>query len=216
MTHRCTDIIFDFDGTLVDSAPGILAAFGAVLRDRNIPPRQPLTEALIGPPLTETLALLTGWSEDSRLTPLTEEFKRSYDSEGIRATPPYDGVETMLKTLRRSGARLHIATNKRLSPTRLIIEHLGWGDYFTSIYALDMREPRVPSKAALIGELMAAEGIASDSTCYVGDRIEDGEAADAQPIPFFFVDWGYGAEELRPHWMRVATPQELVDRLGLA
>ncbi len=211
--HKIRDIIFDFDGTLVDSAPGILAAFGAVLRERDIAPLLPLTPALIGAPLAETLARLAGWSEPDRLTPLIDEFKRSYDTEGVRATPPYAGVEPMLQKLIIRRIRLHIATNKRLSATRLILDHLGWTEYFASVYALDMREPRVPDKGTLIGEQMLREEMNRGATCYVGDRIEDGEAAERQPIPFVFAGWGYGGEGILSHWRRADRPDALLGLL---
>lgn len=217
MDCSISDIVFDFDGTLVDSAPGVIYTLSAILRNRCIRPQVPLNSNLIGPPLAEILARLTGWDDTGRLTGLIEDFKRIYDHEGVRSTAPYPGVDALLQTLSSQGMRLHIATNKRIHPTRLILKHLGWSAWFSSIYAIDMREPHVSDKAELIREQMEQQRIDPGSACYVGDRVEDGRAADSQPIPFFLAAWGYGENcILPPHWYRVAKPLDFPDLISSA
>src|SRR5690606_3159429 len=114
---------------------------------------------------------------------LAAAFKASYDSAGYRQTAAYAGVDGMLHRLADAGCTLSIATNKRLLPTRLILEHLGWSGHFAAVYALDLFEPRLPHKAAMIARLLHDRGIAHDQAVYVGDRSEDGESADANRLP---------------------------------
>ena len=86
---------------------------------------------------------------------LADHFKASYDSTGYLQTAAYEGVSDMLSQLAASGLHLAIATNKRLHPTQLILQHLGWSAYFEAVYALDMITPRLPDKATMIARLLA-------------------------------------------------------------
>jgi len=206
-------LIFDLDGTLIDSSASILAGFAAALDDLKIAPKLPLTATVIGPPLRETLATLAGSSDGALLDSLANSFKNYYDTEGYKATSVFSGVEEMLKRIHGAGAALHIATNKRLLPTHLILKHLGWGDLFTSVYALDTRSPAFVSKAAMIADLMQDQGIVHASAAYVGDRPEDGLAADANGLPFYAAEWGYSAfpaKNTPAHWVRLTTPGDLL------
>lgn len=209
---RYPHILFDLDGTLIDSAPAILASFREAFAQTGVAPVRAIDEAIIGPPLKETLQLLAGSSEAGLIGQLEAAFKASYDSEGYKATAAYAGVGDLLAALAGAGLTLSIATNKRIHPTRLILEHLGWLHHFAHIYALDLFTPRLPDKAAMIGRLLADQGIAKDKAIYIGDRSEDGESADANGLPFIAVTWGYGSltpAEMRPDWREAAQPAAL-------
>jgi len=205
-------ILFDLDGTLIDSAPAILASFRDAFTQSGITPARPIDESIIGPPLMETLQLLSGSQDPALIIRLADAFKASYDTEGYKATVAYDGANAMLANLAAAGLSLSIATNKRIHPTRLILEHLGWSSYFAHVYALDLRTPRLPDKAAMIGCLLAEQSIPRDSAVYIGDRSEDGESADANGLPFIAATWGYGslgAAEMRRGWMVASRPDYL-------
>lgn len=189
-------VIFDLDGTLVDSAPGILVSLGQAFAACGLEPSAPLTPALIGPPLRETLAKLCGGGCDAALLDrLVTTFKRHYDSQGYRETQAFPGVEAMLRTLTAAGLALHIATNKRALPTRLILDHLGWAGLFDYVYALDRFVPAPPHKAALLARLLTDAGLAAGQCAYVGDRAQDQHAARANQLRFFWAAWGFGAEK---------------------
>lgn len=209
---RPTHILFDLDGTLIDSAPAILTSFREAFAKTGIAPARAIDDSVIGPPLNETLQLLSGSSDPAVLAGLAEAFKASYDSEGYKATAAFAGVGALLAELAGAEMRLSIATNKRILPTRLILEHLGWREHFAHVYALDLFTPRLPDKAAMIARLLADQGIAKDQAIYIGDRSEDGESADANGLPFIAVTWGYGslsADEMRPGWRAAAQPEAL-------
>lgn len=213
-TSRNT-LIFDLDGTLIDSSPSILAGFGAALAEHKIESKIPLTASVIGPPLKETLSILSGSKEPALIDSLANAFKAYYDSEGYKATEAFPGVERMLRDLHAQSVKLHIATNKRILPTRLILDYLGWTPLFTSIFALDVRSPAFANKAAMVAGQIAELGIDKADAAYIGDRPEDGQAADANQLTFFAAEWGYSAfptEEWQPHWIRLSTAQELVSR----
>ena len=209
-------ILFDLDGTLIDSAPAILASFRDAFAQTGIPAVRSIDESIIGPPLTETLELLAGSRDASLIDRLAAAFKASYDTEGYRLTATFTGIDQMLSQLKAAGFTLAIATNKRILPTRLILEHLGWSNYFATVYALDLFTPRLANKAAMLARLIADQAIPVDQALYIGDRSEDGESADANQLPFLAVTWGYGsleATEMRPHWQAVSTPAALLKRL---
>lgn len=213
---RFSTLIFDLDGTLIDSAPAILASFRDAFAAAGLTPACAISPDIIGPPLRETLQLLSGSDDTSTLDTLTEHFKTAYDGEGLKQTAAYDGVGDMLEHLHTRGITLHIATNKRLHPTRRILQMLGWRDWFASVYALDMVSPRLPTKAAMIARQLHEQAIDPKQTAYIGDRREDGEAAASNELPFFAATWGYGSlqpDELQPDWQVATHPAELLRAL---
>ena len=92
-------VIFDLDGTLIDSSPGILESFEGAFSALNIELQRPLNSSIIGPPLFESLKLLSGLSDTSVLDKLAEHFKLYYDSEGYKKTIIYPGINTMLSDI---------------------------------------------------------------------------------------------------------------------
>ncbi|MDD3352506.1 HAD hydrolase-like protein [Zoogloea sp.] len=209
---RYSHILFDLDGTLIDSAPAILASYREAFARCGVAPARPIDESIVGPPLTETLQLLTGSHDQALIGRLAEGFKASYDREGYTQTAAYAGVAEMLEALKSAGLQLSIATNKRIHPTRLILEHLGWSPCFDHVYALDLFAPRLPHKAAMIARLLADHALPQDASIYIGDRSEDGESADANGLPFIAATWGYGSIEaaaMAGHWRAAASPAEL-------
>jgi len=210
-------IVFDLDGTLIDSAGAILASYRAAFAACGLTPVRSIEPGIVGPPLGETLRLLAGSEDSARIARLADAFRQSYDSEGLLETLPYPGVDDMLRALHTAGRKLFIATNKRIHPTRLIVGHLGWGDIFDSVVALDFFTPPLPSKAAMLGRLLADQGFDAQRAVYVGDRIEDGEAAEANGLPFIAAAWGYGiagaGNGMAARWREAATPSGLKQML---
>jgi phosphoglycolate phosphatase len=211
--EKSAAFVFDLDGTLIDSAPGILDAFAASLRETGIEPQVTLDHKLIGPPLTETLMRISGSSDDGLIQRLSDNFKRHYDTVGIAATRPYPGVDAMLDQLAGAGIPMHIGTNKRFAVTQAILENLGWKDHFVSVYALDMTKPRLPGKTQLLTKQIGEQELAPSTTLYVGDKREDGHAADANKLAFYYASWGYGdlkRSQLDTEWNWLSHPSDLV------
>lgn len=206
-------ILFDLDGTLIDSAQAILASYRDAFAQCGVAPANAIDNDIVGPPLAETMRHLSGSDDPALIGRLIAAFKAGYDTVGYRQTLVYDGIQNMLEQLAAENRRLSIATNKRLHPTLLILEHLGWKDFFASVYALDLFEPRLPDKAAMIGRLLADQGIDPASAVYIGDRTEDGESAEANGLPFIAATWGYGSltpQTVRPGWRIASNPVALL------
>lgn len=211
-TARFRHVLFDLDGTLVDSSPGILTSFGRTLARHGVTPAVPLDRGLIGPPLAITLARISGLAGEA-VASMMDTFKADYDTVGYLDTTPYTGVGATLAALRRLGLTLFVATNKRLIPTRKILAHLGWRQYFAGVYSLDAMQPPLPDKCAMVGEILRREAIDADRAAFVGDSAEDARAAAANGISFYAATWGYGGlaeAELHPDWKRLSGLAELL------
>lgn len=185
-------VLFDFDGTLVDSAPAILTTFAQVLQAYGLQGCRSIDDSLIGPPLRQTLQTLCGSSDAQLLDTLATSFRDIYDGPACLATPAYPGWDDALAALRALGVQLHIATNKRLLPTQRILHARGWSEYFKVVYASDSRPGGFPSKAVMIATLLGEQGIDAQGAIYLGDTEADASAATANAVEFWAVDWGYG------------------------
>jgi len=185
-------ILFDLDGTLIDSAPSILSCFARVLERRGIHPKCELTHSLIGPPLVQTLEKISGVTDELLLTELANDFKSDYDETGYKETVEYPGITQMLGLLAAENFRLYVVTNKRIVPTIKILNMFSWSPLFQGIYAPDSFSPPLSPKARMLTRVMELHEIGIDVGLYVGDREEDLEASKAAGLRFLGVRWGYG------------------------
>jgi phosphoglycolate phosphatase len=185
-------IIFDLDGTLIDSAPSILFGFEHVLKTNSLEPLIPITSSIIGPPLVQTLRMLSGINDEKKLLQMAEQFKEYYDLEACLLSQPYHDVNDSLRKLVQANFELHISTNKRYVPTRNILKHLAWDNFFTSVYTLDKNEVPFKSKSQMLQKQLEDLDLSADQSIYVGDRMEDMDAAHNNQLNFIAVSWGYG------------------------
>jgi phosphoglycolate phosphatase len=185
-------IIFDLDGTLVDSSIGILASLTHTFKTAGIEPATPLDSSLIGPPLRHTVTSLAPNFATSVIDLLIKEFQIHYDTVGYKLTVPFLGVEQMLSDLQIQKCILSVATNKRHIPTQLILSHLGWSRKFIYADSLDSQTPAALTKTELLARLLSRSGWHPSQCLYVGDREEDYTAAQANCISFAHAQWGYG------------------------
>jgi phosphoglycolate phosphatase len=189
-------IIFDLDGTLINSAPSILKSLKASLYALNIRPCKSLTPDLIGPPLTETVASILSIDDIIFLPKVLENFKNHYDGFGYKETLVYSGIEDMLNALNKTNHKLYIATNKRIIPARLIVKMLDWDGFFSETYSLDSFSPPYETKTAMLANLNSKLKKRGQNIIYVGDRRGDEEASSKSGMKFLWAKWGYGEEEL--------------------
>ncbi len=208
---KIKSIVFDLDGTLIDSSPSILASISSAFEQLEIQPTRQLSQDLIGPPLAETLANLLSAQHIGRLPELMEKFKKKYDESGYRNTIVYKGVPTMLQRLYNNKLNMYIATNKRLIPTNRIVNYLGWDGFFKKIYTLDKYSPPLLKKATMLQHVHDDLSIGSREIVYVGDRLEDAEAAKNCGLYFLWAEWGYGRESIPMGTINtLKTPDELL------
>ena len=185
-------ILFDFDGTLIDSAPYVLTCYQQAFAELDIKPTMAITESIIGPPLTNTIEMLIAENNPQLVQDLADKFMALYDSGVAENTFFYEGVDKVLNTLKQQGHQLYIATNKRYKPTIAILKKLQHLDTFTEIRAVDQLPENNRSKSILIEQILADYDIAIEQAVYIGDKMDDYNAANANDVKFLAAGWGYG------------------------
>jgi phosphoglycolate phosphatase len=183
-------IVFDLDGTLIDSAPDIQAIANRVLADEGAAPiTLAETRGFIGngaPVFIERLRAARGIGA-ARQAPLLERFVGLYD-RAVDLTRPYPGVIAALEALQGRGHRLGICTNKPERPARAVLAHLGLDRFFEVVLGGDSLPVRKPDPAPLMA---AFEKLGDGQRIYVGDSEVDAETARAGGVPFLLFTEGY-------------------------
>lgn len=187
---RPDTVLFDLDGTLVDSGPSILAALRKAVAEEGVPPLSPEVEpTLLGPPMYLALPPLIGPDAAARVV---TAYRRIFVGEGfVFRADPYPGIEALLDGLARNGVRLAVATSKPEPTALALLESLGLAGRFTTICG-DTLDAGRPSKGAVVAEALRRLG-ESPHTVMVGDRSHDVVGAREQGLPCAGAGWGYGA-----------------------
>lgn len=207
-------ILFDLDGTLVDSSPGILQGYQLVLQTYNLQPKVEVGTHLIGPPLAQTLAIITGETEPAALSKLVECFKQVYDSEGYKATQAYPDLKEALTALVNNGYDLVLVTNKRRIPTLKTLEWFDILSLFKAIYTPDTWQPAVTRKNDTMGKAIAELGLNPAQCFMVGDSTDDAHAAADHGVAFIAANYGYGDAATQTVYPTVGTIGGLGELLG--
>lgn len=190
-----SNIVFDLDGTLIDSASSILECFRLTLAAMNYPLGMLMDQSLVGPPLRETIKFLSNERDPLKLDRLVDEFKNQYDSGVCESAKPYPGIEQLLLNLKKSKKKIFIVTNKRHGPAKKIISHHGWSNLIDDIYTLDYPSVDLNKKSFVIRQLLSDYSLEAVKSCYVGDRIDDYDSARENNLRFIHATWGYGAND---------------------
>ena len=186
-------IIFDFDGTLVDSKKTINECFQTVTK-KIAPDRiNYAKKILIGPPLSDTATNILGNNHQDKLDAFIRLFIKIHDSKAIFHTHPFPGVSKTLKKLYSNNIHMALATNKRKTPTIKLIEHLNWNKYFSFIECHD-GESNHPNKSIMIKKIITKNSIFKNSY-YLGDTVNDGVSANLNNLKFLRANYGYGLNE---------------------
>lgn len=186
-------LIFDLDGTLTDSKPGILSCLRKVLDARQIDHPGPL-DRFVGPPVEEwTVELLPGAGEEAQAA-LARDYRACYDREGWKNNSVFAGVREMLTELHGLGFPLYVCTSKQQHFAVRILDLFELTGLFTSVYG-DRAEYASHSKVDLLGTLLRESSINSDAAWMIGDRIFDFQAARGNAIRCMAAAWGYGPPE---------------------
>ncbi len=187
---KLRDLVFDLDGTLVDSRPGIDRA-GARASVRA--GREPVALApFIGPPVRVMFARAYPDAPAHQLDALVEHFRRAYDTTDWRLTRPMPGLDTVLHAVRAHGGRAFVVTNKPHVATQRILHELDLHARLTAVLSPDGPEAPFTAKAIALAYLRRSYALSGDDTAYVGDADEDRLAAQLTGLPFVAAAYGYG------------------------
>lgn len=184
--------LFDLDGTLVESGPGIIANVRHAMEaiGRPLDPARDLTW-VIGPPLRDIFARLLNPEDGALVEDAANTYRATYDSVGLLATVLYPSIPETLDVFRAAGWRLFVATSKPASVARRILTRLEAADRFDAIYG-SVEDGALAHKPELLGYIMDAQGLSHGHTVMIGDRSFDIAGAHANGLRAIGALWGYG------------------------
>ena len=214
-----TAVLFDLDGTIVDSAPGITASLAKTLAELNEPIQTP-AELLrwVGPPILDSFRDLGGFDAEESQRAL-DIYRGHYLAEGVFDATVYEGVPDVLRAISQSRIPLSLATSKPETPATLVLEHYDLAHYFDELTGASDDETR-SHKADVVEEALrrlAANGADLSRPVMVGDRIHDVEGSAAHGVPTIYVTWGYGSPAEAAGAVHIVDhPAQILPLLGLS
>jgi phosphoglycolate phosphatase len=186
-------IVFDLDGTLVDSAPDLTNALNDVLvRRGHAPIAAGVIRCAVGRGariMIETALAMAGIEDD--VDRMLAEFLEHYEANIAAQSRPFPGAVDLLERLAERGARLAVCTNKRESLSRRLLQELGLSGHFAAIAGRDTFPVSKPDPGHLTGTIALAGGNPARALM-VGDSEFDFAAAQAAGVPVVLVRFGYG------------------------
>ncbi len=206
-------LLFDLDGTLVDSATDLHRAMNMSLNALQLPT---VTEAQVrvwvgkGTALfcQSTLQHLTGKVDPAQQQQLLETFLKIYNADPCVETQPFDGIVEFLEWGLAQKKTMICVTNKPELPARAIVDHLGMTHYFADVIGGDRFEERKPHPRQLL-HCVEQYAQSKDQVLMIGDSSNDVEAARRAGIDCVVVSYGYNHGEN----ILDCQPQQVVDNL---
>ena len=194
-------LIFDLDGTLVDTAPDLLNALNAVLANEG---RRPVNHAdlrsLVGfgarTLIAQAFKMTGGPIDPARIEGLNDSFVAHYRSHIADSSRAYPGVEETLASFQAEGLRMGVLTNKPHELTVLLMAKLGLDKYFAAIFGQG-RMPYTKPDARIFQDVVRETAGADAGALMVGDSITDVQTARAGGAPVILVSYGYTPQPAR-------------------
>jgi len=201
-------VLFDLDGTLVDSAPDIVHALNATLAEAGLPTHPPeVVRGFVGDGAAKLIerALSAvrpppdsdGWERGAlaaRVDDLLPHFQAHYAAHLCDETKVYQGIPELLEALKARGASMAVVTNKPVRLAQDLVSALGLSPYFARVVGDGAGFPRKPDPTAARA-LIADLGAQAETTLMVGDGIPDAKLAAALPCKGLGAAWGYSAPD---------------------
>ncbi len=215
-------LVFDLDGTLVDSVPDLTNTLNKVLRERGY---APLARSEVAPMVGDGVPALVArgfrarGGDDAEAAEALPRYIQIYEANATVLTRPYPGVRETLAALRRRGYRTAVCTNKLQQATMAVLEGLGLAGQFDGIAGGDHYPVKKPDPGHLLSLIAELDGSAGRAAM-IGDSENDAAVAHAASVPLVLMRYGYarvapetlGADALLDHFAELPATLE---RLGL-
>lgn len=206
-------IVFDLDGTLVDSSPDIAAALNAAFADlgvRELSAPEVLAMLGGGPRIlvSQALTALGVQTDDSMIDARVERYSAHYRAAPAARTVCFADAADALKELHAKGIALGICTNKRTDIAEQVLAHLGLRELFGAVIGSDLASAPKPNPAHLL-ETLQTLGAEASECIYVGDTSIDAAAAADAGIRYVHVSWGHQLTSQAQQISRFAELAEL-------
>ena len=212
MSNDYSCILFDLDGTIVDSAPGITATLAYTFETLGLPiPTPSELMKYVGPPLLDSFRDYAHFTPEQSAEALVI-YREKYLNVGAYDATQFPGVGLVLKAIHESALPMSLATSKPELPATLILEHFNLANYFDIITGASEDEVRSAKSDVVAEALLRLKAMGADVSrpVLVGDREHDVLGAAANDVPTIFVEWGYGSvAEQAGAVAVVSTPEEL-------
>jgi phosphoglycolate phosphatase len=207
-------LIFDLDGTLLESHEGILYSLRFAI-GKHAPAFLPkLHQKLIGPPISVILREISVDEELIRV--ISEEFRWHYDSVGVLKTKLLPGVYVGLQEL--SGLNdLFVSTNKPLFPTKKVLKLLKIDHFFDDIYTID--SGKFKNKSDIVSEILLKNEVLTNSNSntgtgiVIGDSSDDFRSAIDNKLDFIYCSYGYGTIQKITNLRIAPSPSKMFNLL---
>lgn len=186
-------ILFDLDGTIIDSAPRIVEGFTHMFRELGMPvPSETELMSWIGPPIVDSLRVHAGLNTDEAARAL--KIYRDFYRKVAHTSAVFPGVAGLLQAIRNAGIGLALATSKPETTATEILTHAGLSEFFDVIAGASEDESR-SAKSDIVEvalERLRDAGHSIEKPVMVGDRGYDALGAAVHGVPTIMVEWGYG------------------------
>lgn len=188
---RYQTVIFDMDGTLVDTSPGVLGCFQKTVEKMGLTPLAKEEEfKVLGPSLHDSYTQLFGLDKEGAAQAI-ELYRKEYASWGLEASRLFDGIEPLLRDLKRRGVQLAVATSKAMPFALQMLKNKGLAQYFDVVQAPGLGE----TSGEKHGLIRAAMEQTKGPHLMLGDRVYDVEGAKKNGIDCAYALYGFGNEE---------------------
>ena len=211
-----TGILWDLDGTLLDTLEDLADATNAVMRMHGYPTHSPeAVRSFVGNGARVLIEkAVPAGTDEAKIDTVLGDFKEYYGKHSADATKPYEGILECLRALRAAGVRTAVVSNKPDFAVKALS-----AQYFDGLFDMaigDREGVRKKPAPDSVFEVMRAVGVSSAESVYIGDSDVDVQTAKNAGIDGIFVSWGFrSAQILRENGAEVivAAPSEITDRI---
>ncbi len=186
------NLIFDLDGTLVDSLPGIHSSMKKAIEVVLPGETMPEMKRVLGPPLLQMFQKMWPKLSEQKINELVVAFRADYDLNGFLKSQLYPDVVEVLRALKIGKKNLYLLTNKPKIPTQLILKHLGIAPFFIDCMSPDTLNPPFTEKGEGLRDLQVRHSMEINSSVMIGDSVDDAIAAQETGVGFIAAEYGYG------------------------
>lgn len=212
-----SNLLFDFDGTLFDTAPGIYESMQHVCNHYNLPYGETEFKKMIGPSLKESFTTIFHLPE-SEVPTAINVYREHYSTIGMFDCNPYEGVFELIEKLRNQEKKILVATSKPEVYAKQILEKKGFLHLFDFVGGADISEQKRCEKIEVVNYVLEENNLSDKKeTCLmIGDRKYDINGAHQAGLKALGILWGFGNreefEEAKADFI-LETPSQVFDFL---